>query len=310
MSKNILSLFGGIECGYQAFKELEMPIDNYYSCEIDPYAKAIAKYQHPNIIELGDITTLTETKLKDLPKIDWVIGGSPCQSFSIAGNGKGFDGKSGLFYEFIRILKWIKTNNNPNVSILFENVKMKKEWENTITNELLNIDNNIILTFINSKDYSAQNRPRLYWTNFNIIDINKNDIQLKDIMQNDSEIVNIVRPTETRLAYIKRKINKGWLKREFNDINTSKSSTLLASMYKQMQEFIWKNENGLRFFTPIECERLQTLPDNYTQYGNFDDKIKEISNTQRYKSVGNGWTIEVIKTIIENEIRYKNNIYL
>ncbi len=114
----VLSLFDGISCGQQALKELGIPVKEYYASEIDKYAIKVTQENHPNTIQLGSITELETTKL---PKIDLLIGGSPCQSFSVAGDGSGFNGKSGLFWEYVRILKETKPKY-----FLLENVKMKK----------------------------------------------------------------------------------------------------------------------------------------------------------------------------------------
>jgi len=121
---NVLSLFDGMSCGQIALNKAEIKIDNYYASEIDKYAIKVTMKNFPNTIQLGDVCKLETTSL---PKIDLLIGGSPCQSFSNAGKGKGFDGKSGLFWEYVRILKETKPKY-----FLLENVVMKKEWEAVI----------------------------------------------------------------------------------------------------------------------------------------------------------------------------------
>lgn len=118
-----LSLFDGSSTGQYVTNSN----DKYYASEIDEVAISITQYNFPNTIQLGDITKIDETVLKGLDKIDIVMFGSPYQSFSKSGTQTGFDGKSGLFYEAFRILKWIKEHNNPNVNFLMENVHMKKE---------------------------------------------------------------------------------------------------------------------------------------------------------------------------------------
>ena len=295
---NVLSLFGGIECGYQAFKNLNIQIDKYYSSEIDKYAKAIAKYNHTDMIELGDITLIDDTKLKTLDKIDWIIGGSPCQSFSNSGNHTGFDGKSGLYYEYSRILKWIKENNNKDVKFLLENVKMKQEWKDVITNDLsTTFLNDLYCTEINSKLVSAQSRPRIYWTNFKVVQpLNKN-IFFKNIIDTNDNNYKYWTNEQVRKLNNFEYIRKDFYKFEQLD---NKVQCLMANMGMNKPKIQY--EKKIRLLTPIEWERLQTLPDNYTQFGNFDGKIKAMSDAARYKTIGNGWTVDIISHIINNSI--------
>jgi DNA-cytosine methyltransferase len=168
---NVLSLFDGMSCGQIALNKCGIKYENYYASEIDKYAIQISQKNYPDTIRLGDVTKI---KGSDLPKIDLLIGGSPCQSFSRSGDGSGFDGKSRLFWEYVRILKEV----NPKYFLL-ENVVMKKEWENIIT-EALGVEP----ILIDSKFFSAQKRQRLYWTNIkfdnNIIDRN---IDILDILK-------------------------------------------------------------------------------------------------------------------------------
>lgn len=299
---NIISLFGGIETGYLTFKELG--VTNYYSSEIDKYAKAITKHNFPNIIDLGDVTLIIEETLSNMPKIDWIIFGSPCQSFSLAGKQEGFNGKSGLFYEAVKIVEYINHYNNPEVNILMENVVMKKEWQNTITRELkLATNREIYCTKINSSLVSGQNRQRLYWTNFPItlpIDIN---INLKDILETgvtDKSKSYCIDASYKRNANLYGYFKKSRGTLVFNTIQDS--IDFRNKTEKELLSKAERNKTNYRILTPIECERLQTLPDNYTKFGNFEGVVKEISDTQRYKCIGNGWTHEIIKHIITNKI--------
>lgn len=300
---NVISLFGGIETGYLTFKDLG--ITNYYSSEIDKYAKAIAKYNFPNIIDLGDITLINEETLSKMPKIDWIIFGSPCQSFSLAGKQEGFSGKSGLFYEAVKIVKYINRYNNPKVNILMENVVMKKEWQNTITRELkLATNREIYCTLLNSALVSAQNRPRLYWTNFQVDSPSDRNVYLKDILESFTDIPitdNSSFECWVQKGYKKRNLKSGTL--------TTKASQSDAEWIVKTGEIIELTKRGAlkvqkfaRKLTVLDYERLQTLPDNFTKFGNFEGIVKEISDTQRYKCIGNGWTHEIIKHIITNKI--------
>ena len=146
-----------MSCGQIALREAGIKVDKYFASEIDKHAIAQTQLNFPNTIQLGDVT---KVKGNDLPKIDLLIGGSPCQGFSFAGNQLNFnDPRSALFFEFVRILKEVRAIN-PNVKFLLENVRMRKEYEAIISNEL-----GLFPVEINSALVSAQNRVRLYWTN-------------------------------------------------------------------------------------------------------------------------------------------------
>ena len=122
---NVLSLFDGISCGRLALESAGINVNHYYACEINKSAIKGAKAMFPSTTHLGSVT---DVSAKDLPNIDLIIGGSPCQSFSRSGDGSGFDGSSKLFWEYVRLLEEIQ-EYNPNVKFLLENVVMKKEWE-------------------------------------------------------------------------------------------------------------------------------------------------------------------------------------
>ena len=145
---NVLSLFDGMSCGQIALDRLNINVDSYFSSEIKKHAIKVTQENYPNTIQVGDITKLSGDAL---PKIDLLFGGSPCQSFSVAGDGSGFDGKSRLFWEFVRLLREVEPRY-----FLLENVVMRKEWQQVIT-ETLGVEP----VMINSKLFTAQNRPRL-----------------------------------------------------------------------------------------------------------------------------------------------------
>ena len=155
---NVLSLFDGMSCGQIALDKLGIPVNKYFASEIDKYAIQVAKRNYPDMIHLGDVK---EIDPDELPKIDLLIGGSPCQGFSFGGKGLNFDDpRSKLFFEFDRLLKALKPKY-----FLLENVKMKKESEQVITDYL-----GVEPVEINSNLVSAQNRKRLYWTNIPLMD--------------------------------------------------------------------------------------------------------------------------------------------
>ena len=275
---NVLSLFDGMSCGQLALDTLGIKVNNYFASEIDQYAMQIAKKNYPDTKHLGSVL---DVKGSDLPRIDLLIGGSPCQSFSNAGDGSGLDGKSKLFWEFVRVLKETKPTY-----FLLENVKMKKEWEKIITDTL-----GVEPIAINSRLLTAQNRPRLYWTNIpNVIQPIDRGIVLKDILVDQVEEKFYL--SDKAIDYMSR-LRNGKPRWEYhtNPLD-GKSACLTANMYKGVPYGVIKELK--RRLTPIECERLQSVPDNYTE---------GVSNTQRYKMLGNGWTIDVIAHIL-NEMRH------
>lgn len=169
---NILSLFDGMSCGRIALEKAGIKIDNYFASEIDKYAIQIAKKNYSDTKHIGSVV---DVKASDLPRIDLLIGGSPCQGFSFAGKQLNFeDERSKLFFEYVRLLEECKPKY-----FLLENVKMKKEYQDVITKYL-----GVEPIKINSALVSAQNRERLYWTNIpNIAQPEDLEILLKDILE-------------------------------------------------------------------------------------------------------------------------------
>jgi len=320
---NVLSLFDGMSCGQIALNKLNIKYDNYFASEIDKYAIQIAKKNYPNTKHIGDVT---QVSAKDLPKIDLLIGGSPCQGFSLAGKRLAFDDpRSKLFFEFVRLLKELKPKY-----FLLENVKMKKEYLDIIS-EYLGVEP----IKINSSLVSAQNRVRYYWTNIpNIEQPKEKNIVIKNILED--------LPFDENPNYLKNHFGKKTRGEMVKSINDEKARCLTASMWKgQIATYIKKpiqigvatdinghdilkrvystegksptlnactggnrepkiniTENRYRKLTPIECERLQTVPDNYTD---------GVSKTQRYKMLGNGWTVDVITHIFQNMSLHDSN---
>lgn len=267
---NVLSLFDGISCGQIALERAGIKVDKYYSSEIDKYAIQITQKNFPDTIQLGDIK---KWKSWNIEQPDIIMGGSPCQGFSLAGKQLNFeDPRSKLFFEFVNILNYYKPKY-----FLLENVKMKKEFQNIISNYL-----RVEPIEINSSLVSAQNRKRLYWTNIpNITQPNKKQIKLSDILEN--------------LNFNREPYEEKYASNKTINYKTDKFNTLRANAGSRTRGIGICNDKGWwKKLTPVECERLQTLPDNYTE---------GISNTQRYKCIGNGWTIDVISHILK-EIKY------
>jgi len=277
--ENVLSLFDGMSCGQIALNKLGIKYDNYYASEIDEAAMSVTQFNYPNTIQMGSITELQSSQL---PKIDLLFGGSPCQSFSNAGNGKGFDGKSGLFYDFVRLLKECKPTY-----FLLENVKMKKEWQDIISEEL-----GVQPIKINSNLVSAQNRERLYWTNIPVVGLpDDKKIYIEDILDTNFDSKYWLKERNAELLSKKVSIegapdiccidvyNKKFKK-------DRKSPTLTLPHHNSLRLL---QDGKFRKLTPNECERLQTVPVDYTNTG--------IADIHRYSMLGNGWTVDVIAFI-------------
>lgn len=272
----VLSLFDGMSCGQIALERAGIKYNEYYASEIDKHAIEVTLKNYPKTKQIGSVT---EVKAIDLPKIELLIGGSPCQSFSSVGNGTGFDGKSGLFWEYVRVLQETKPKY-----FLLENVVMKKEWENVITEAL-----GVKPIKINSRLLSGQNRPRIYWTNI------PNVTQPKDLNINlvyNDNYFNAVNP----VPFVKRKISEfEKLPTFFNPYNKSdlktKSPTLTATGNRQTTSAsIFHYKYGVYSMANSSYwEALQTVPYNYTE--GYSENIRK-------NLIGNGWTVDVIAHIL------------
>ena len=294
---NVLSLFDGISCGQIALNRANIPYKNYFASEIDKNAIKVTQHHYPNTIQLGDVTKINAIA----SNIDLLIGGSPCQSFSSAGNRNGFDGKSGLFWEYVRILNEVKPTY-----FLLENVVMKKEWEDIITKEL-----GVEPIKINSSLVSAQNRVRLYWTNIPGVGIPEDrGITLNDVLEIDSnDNPAAIRGRRLNKAtIIGRRLNEAGKRSDYNkDIpitqclevratNTNKSNCLttvdkdnvLTPLPIGRHPNAFKDNLTFRYYSLLEYERLQTLPEGYTNL---------VSVSQAKKMIGNAWTVDVIAHI-------------
>ena len=288
---NVLSLFDGMSCGQIALDRVGIKVDNYFASEIDEHAIQVTQTNYPNTNQLGDVTKINA---KDLPKIDLLIGGSPCQGFSFAGKQLNFeDPRSKLFFEFVRL----KNECNPKYFLL-ENVKMRKDYQDIISDYL-----GVKPIEINSSTVSAQDRKRLYWTNIpNVKQPSNNNIYLKDILDDvvdddlflSETIASRYFPNDCTINNNKScvigKLSNYQGDRIF-DINC-KGSSLSANGGNNggggCNIIFDPKSNKLRRLSVSECELLQTVPKNYT---------KNAKKTQRYKMLGNGWTVDVISHI-------------
>lgn len=285
---NVLSLFDGMSCGQIALDRLGIKYNNYFSCEIDKWAIKVTQKNFPNTIQLGDVTKVSGV---DLPKIDLLIGGSPCQGFSFSGKQLNFsDPRSKLFFEFVRLIK----ECNPKYFLL-ENVVMKKEYEDVISKYL-----GVEPVKINSSLVSAQNRVRLYWANFPISQPEDRGIKLSDILED----VGLNKAT-----IIGRRLNEIGKREDYNrDIsptqclevratNNDKSNCITTVAKDNVLTPLpigrhidaFNRKLPFRYYTIKEYCRLQTVPEDY-----FDGVV---SDNQIRRMIGNGWTVDVISHI-------------
>jgi DNA-cytosine methyltransferase len=337
--KNVLSLFDGISVCKVALERAGFNIENYYSSEIDKYAIQISNKNHPNNIQLGSVLDYMNWDI-DWSSIDLVTGGFPCQSWSVAGKQMGDkDDRGMLFWVMLDIIKKVLTSN-PNAKFLMENVKMKKEFEEYITFHTEQSLGKVNKHLINSSLVSAQNRQRYYWTNIDGItqptdkNILLNEIILKEteskylLTEEAIDYMSRLRNGKPRWEYHKNPIDgkaacltanmykgvpygvliipeatkKGYVELSPNNgidltfitsktrrgrLMDDKSNCLTAANH----DYCWYDGYIIRKLTPVECERLQTIPDNYTE---------GVSNTQRYKMLGNSWTADVIVHIFKH----------
>jgi DNA (cytosine-5)-methyltransferase 3A len=274
---NVLSLFDGISCGQIALNKANIPYDNYYASEIKPHAIKCTLDNYPNTIQLGDVLNL---KGSDLPKIDLLIGGSPCKGISsLNKNQEGLEhSESRLFWEYIRLLDEVKPKY-----YLLENTHGNKEATNTITETL-----GINPISINSKLVSAQNRPRYYWTN--IPDI-KQPLD-KGITTNDIFDYSGVLADECRVKWLNSESGKKSVKNGYTKVNPyPKSGCLTALGHKKWNENYLHRDGVYRYLSQTEIEKLQTLPVGYTKILSYDEA---------YDCIGDGWTVDVIAHILKN----------
>lgn len=320
---NVLSLFDGMSCGQIALNRIGIKPAKYYAAELDKYAITVTQDNYPETIQLGDVTKWRDWDI-DWAGIDLLIGGSPCQGFSFAGKQLAFDDpRSKLFFVYVDILNHIKSVNT-NVKFMLENVKMKKEYLAVITERL-----GVEPVFINSALLSAQNRQRYYWANWEFGLPEDKGILLADIIESgvvDREkswcidanyfkggnLKSYFEKHRRQLVFELSKINPRCIDVSINEngvrphrgdkrksgvselgrmlFTDGKKSYALTTSH--MPKLI--DQLGYRKLTPIECERLQTVPDNYTAH---------VSNTQRYKMLGNGWTVDVIAHIFKGMVK-------
>jgi len=280
----VLSLFDGMSCGQIALNKLGIKYDNYFASEIDKYAIKVTQTNYSETIQLGDIRNI---KVSNLPKIDLIIGGSPCQDFSIANKDrKGLAGeKSSLFFEYYRILQEVKAIN-PEVKFLLENVIMDKKNYNILSKYM-----NCYPVRINSSLVSGALRDRYYWSNINGF--------WQDLLNND--YTNIPQPKNKKIK-LQDVLEFGYSKkRKHSSLNTwsgiggsqeylkkRNNNTGMVTLIYNSPDFDFNK--GIRTCTQLEMERLHNIPEGYTSC---------LNQKQAGQVIGNGWTVDVIAHIFQ-----------
>lgn len=315
----VLSLFDGMSCGQIALSRAGIPVESYRASELDKYAITVTQANYPETVQMGDVTKWREWDI-DWSSIDLLIGGSPCQGFSFAGNQLAFeDPRSKLFFVYVDILNHIRSLN-PGVKFLLENVRMKKEFLDVISDQV-----GVEPVFINSALVSAQNRQRYYWANWEFGLPEDKEIMLKDILEDgvvDRDKGHCIDANYFKGGNLKSYFEKNRRQLVFNsasivgrrltdegkrndklatkpiqclEVQETGKSRCLSTVSKDavvspLPGGRYPGSKDYRKLTPLECERLQTVPDGYTAH---------VSNTQRYKMLGNGWTVDVIAHIFK-----------
>lgn len=268
----VLSLFDGISCGRVALERAGIKVSRYVAVEIDGYAQIISRNNHNDIEHFGDVRSVDFEE----GEFDLLLAGSPCQGFSAAGTQLNFDDeRSKLYFEFLRIKNKVKPKH-----WLLENVLMKYEWQKKISYDLWYSP-----IEINSALVSAQIRKRLYWSNIPFEIPEDKNISLQNVLIRDNEILKSYKmnktPSRDRMAW-------GGCP---NITRRDKSNCITTKQDRWGNAGLIEYEDYFRYLTEVECERLQTLPDGYTA---------GVTSLQRYKALGNCWTVDVIAHILSN----------
>ena len=284
----VLSLFDGISAAQVAFDGVGIFVEEYFASEINPYAISVTQRQYPYTKQIGDVKDVWYRKGKLYcngwsydTDIDILVGGSPCQDLSSAGKGVGLMGnRSILFFEYVRLLG----ETNPKY-FLFENVASMKDKDKDIISEQLGVEPIII----NSNLLTAQNRLRYYWTNIpGVTQPEDLGLTFGDIREHNADDKYYY--TEKGLEWIRRHSERTGKKFRIWDDNTKVQmlEQTMAKLYSSQRFFGIPDTKGLRYITPLECERAQGFPDFFSD---------NLSKTRRYNVLGDSWTIPVIEHI-------------
>lgn len=283
---NVFSAFDGMSCGRLSLVKAGIKVGKYYASEVDEHAIKVTQKNYPDTIQLGAIQGV---KGPNLPKIDLLIGGSPCQGFSVAGRKLNFDDeRSRLFFEYVRLLRELKPKH-----FLLENVRMPDKIAEAIDEEL-----GVKRVFIDSRTFTGHIRKRYYWTNIPIAELPQQDIKLADIIDDvpfDKDLSFFLDRTKYApttsfdgIITINPRDNNGkqtWQRGRVYDIKGN-CPTICASLFDLN---ITADHRTYRKLTINECEKLQGVPKDYTE---------GVPKNERGKMLGNGWTVDVIAHIL------------
>lgn len=286
---NVLSLCDGMAGGLTALKRVGAPVREYYASEIDPYAKQIANKNHPEIHQLGDLINWRSWRL---PPIDLIISGPPCQGFSSCGRRLNWDDpRSLVFLEAIQALRHFRPQY-----FLFENVASMDAPVRTELNRLMGVK----AIELDAALVSAQNRNRLYWTNIPYYrDPEDKHLCLADILEDEVDVKyyvtlkNVVgaRAMKHLLSAIRSTSQKARTLTSTGARCSSGSSSTVVKINRHSMDLRLLSDDRVRRLTPVECERLQTYSDHYSE---------DVSDTQRYKMLGNSFNIETVAHFLRN----------
>ena len=281
---NVLSLFDGISCGRLALERAGIPVNRYCSSEINSKAIQVADNNWPQDSEnrFGDVNDWQGWDI-DFSEIDLVLAGSPCQSISHLGDRSGMQGKSGVFFVFLDILHEVQSKS-PSVKFLLENVRGSKEAVDAITDSL-----GVAPEFINSRWFCAQNRPRLYWTNIDFDTHNYPDNQdtLQDILEDGFPEKSKLTPGRER--WLKSESGQRCFANQYIALDPVKAKCLTKRSDASWNSNYVTRQGEITRLIPVEYERLQTLPEGYTE---------GVAMSHRYSLIGDGWTVDVVAHIL------------
>lgn len=274
---NVLSLFDGISVGRLALNCAGLPVDRYFASEIDTHASTVASTNWPDTVHVGDVTKLGAA---GLPKIDLMLAGFPCQSISSLGKGAGLAGKSGLFWEFIRLKQELQPTY-----WLVENVDGLKSALDEVTT-VLGVDPVRICSSL----LTGQKRARLYWTNIpGVSQPADAGIALIDVLE--SGVPELSTLTPGRARWVGSTKGQACFAKKYASLDPIKAQCLTARSDASWNSNYVTRQGITTRLTPTEYERLQGLPDGYTAC---------IRTSERYKSIGNSWTVPIITHILKN----------
>lgn len=269
-----------------------------YAYEIDKYAESVNRYHNPDTVFLGDITKWKEHTELIGDDVDLIMGGSPCQDLSIAGKRAGLDGaRSGLFWTFVEMINYYKPKY-----FLLENVASMSSENRKIISDIMGVEP----IEINASLVSAQQRTRLFWTNLPYTPLKDRRIFVIDILQDKEQhrevgfkSLHLSRAEDGEYSNKPKRLGEidGRKSQNYRVYSVFGKAPMLNAKHIGSDAKFFHQEQGdnhLIRLTPVECERLQTLPDDYTRYGIFIDGLREISNTNRCKMIGNGWCVDAV----------------